>query len=116
VAPGRVYFDCGSVILGILDYSSPVGTGFPRGAEAVYLVTEDIEEMHRRARELGCTSTELLHGDPASPLGTIAVRPWGERSFYVEDPSGNSLCFVAAGTEFTGTPEQIRALERAHRA
>ena len=36
------------------------------------------------------------------PLGQIAKRPWGEESFYVSDPFGNPLCFVAADTVFTG--------------
>jgi hypothetical protein len=30
------------------------------------------------------------------------VRPWGERSFYVEDPWKNPLCFVEEGTVYTG--------------
>ena len=41
-----------------------------------------------------------VHRDPA---GKIAERPWGERSFYVEDPFGNKLCFVDRATMFTGT-------------
>lgn len=28
--------------------------------------------------------------------------PWGERLFYLRDPFGNGLSFVARGTEFTG--------------
>lgn len=28
--------------------------------------------------------------------------PWGERSFYVEDPWKNPLCFVEEGTVYTG--------------
>ena len=27
-------------------------------------------------------------------MGHIARRPWGERSFYMQDPSGNPICFV----------------------
>jgi predicted enzyme related to lactoylglutathione lyase len=111
VAEGRVYFDCGPVILGILEYSSVAGALAPP-TEALYFATIDLEGMHRRARELGALSTELIHDDPASPAGEILVRPWGERSFYAFDPSGNPLCFVDSGTVFTGTPEQIAALER----
>ena len=33
----------------------------------------------------------------------IAVRPWGERSFYGLDPSGNPVCFVDPATLFTGS-------------
>jgi uncharacterized glyoxalase superfamily protein PhnB len=36
------------------------------------------------------------------PLGQIADRPWGERSFYVADPFGNPVCFVSRETVFTG--------------
>jgi len=34
--------------------------------------------------------------------GEIVKRPWGELSFYVEDPWGNGLCFVDETTLFTG--------------
>jgi len=110
VAPGRVYFDCGPVILGVLDYSGRAPEETPRPVESIYLATDRIEEVHARAVRLGCTSKELLHGDPRSPMGEIVVRPWGERSFYIEDPTGNSICFVDAATVFTGTPEQIASL------
>lgn len=112
VADGRIYFDCGSVIVGILDYSAP-GARLTPPTEAVYLSTRELEGLHRRARRLGCLSTGLLHGDPSSPLGEITVRPWGERSFYAQDPSGNTLCFVDARTVFTGTRDQISALRKA---
>jgi hypothetical protein len=46
-----------------------------------------------------CLSTEEVHGEPG---GEISVRPWGERSFYVDDPWGNSLCFVESGTGYPG--------------
>jgi catechol 2,3-dioxygenase-like lactoylglutathione lyase family enzyme len=113
VAGGRIYFDCGSVILGVLDHSSAAKTGLPRPAEALYFSTSDLEGVHLRARALGALSSELIHNDPANPAGEIVVRPWGERSFYVDDPSGNPLCFVDSRTLFTGTPRQITALRRA---
>ncbi|MGA8663757.1 MAG: VOC family protein [Thermoplasmata archaeon] len=46
-------------------------------------------------------------------MGEMVVRPWGERSFYATDPSGNPLCFVDSRTLFTGTPRQVAALRRA---
>jgi catechol 2,3-dioxygenase-like lactoylglutathione lyase family enzyme len=116
VADGRVYFDCGSVILGVLDRSGDDPGAWSPPAEAVYFATGDLEGLYERARRLGCLSSELLHGDPASPLGKIAVRPWGERSFYVQDPSGNSMCFVDRRTLFTGTPHQVTTLHRATRS
>lgn len=36
------------------------------------------------------------------PLGEIARRPWGERSFYATDPFGNPLCFVGRDSVFRG--------------
>jgi catechol 2,3-dioxygenase-like lactoylglutathione lyase family enzyme len=113
VAGGRVYFDCGPVILGILDYSSRKGSDLSIPTEAVYFATDDLEEVHRRAVGLDCLSTERIHDDPTQPMGGIVVRPWGERSFYAEDPSGNPLCFVDDRTLFTGTARQLAAL-RAH--
>jgi len=38
------------------------------------------------------------------PMGEIARRPWGERSFYLHDPFGNPLCFVDAASIFKGAP------------
>ena len=43
----------------------------------------------------------------------MVVRPWGERSSYVEDPSGNPLRFVDEPTIFSGTPEQVDRLRGA---
>jgi catechol 2,3-dioxygenase-like lactoylglutathione lyase family enzyme len=112
VAPGRIYFDCGSVILGVLDFSSVPERKRPRPTESVYFSTNQLERVHARAARLRCLAKGVLHGDTRSPLGRPVVRPWGERSFYVEDPSGNSLCFVETGTEFTGSRSQIAALRR----
>lgn len=113
VADGRVYFDCGPVILGLLDFSKTAAKDWSPPAEAVYFAAHDLAAAHRRARRLGCLDPGFLHGDPSSPLGEVVVRPWGERSFYAQDPSGNSLCFVDARTLFTGTPAQLAALKPA---
>jgi catechol 2,3-dioxygenase-like lactoylglutathione lyase family enzyme len=110
VGGGRIYFDCGPVLLGILDRGSSASSEFSPAAEAVYFATEDLERVFLRARRLDCLEPGLLHGDPASPMGAIKVRPWGERSFYARDPSGNPLCFVDSRTMFTGTPQQVAAL------
>lgn len=112
VADGRVYFDCGPVILGILDYSRRGKANLRVPTEAVYFATNSLEAVHRRARRLHCLSRELLHGDPAQPAGEVVLRPWGERSFYAEDPTGNPLCFVDDRTLFRGTPGQVAALSR----
>ena len=114
VAGGRVYFDCGAVLLGLLDYSAQRGR-LPRSAEALYFATKDVEGVHRRAKRLDCLARGVLHGDPASPMGEVVKRPWGERSFYANDPSGNPICFVDERTLFRGTRPQVEALRRASR-
>jgi catechol 2,3-dioxygenase-like lactoylglutathione lyase family enzyme len=110
VAGGRVYFDCGPVIVGILDHSQVPAKERSAPTEAVYFSTPELPAVHARARDLGALDSSFLHGDPNSPAGEMVVRPWGERSFYANDPSGNPLCFVDAATLFTGTPEQVAAL------
>ena len=94
----RAYFDCGSVILAIVD-PTPGGTKAKSNPDNIYFSVKDIEKAHERARELGCLSKEKVHDESA---GDVVTRPWGERSFYVEDPWGNELCFVDEKTVFTG--------------
>jgi catechol 2,3-dioxygenase-like lactoylglutathione lyase family enzyme len=113
VAEGRVYFDCGEVILGVLDYSRVPKARWPRVSEAIYFAVSDLETVFRRAKKLRCLTPGLLHGDNDSPLGEVRVRPWGERSFYAQDPAGNPICFVDRATVFTGSRAQVAALARA---
>jgi catechol 2,3-dioxygenase-like lactoylglutathione lyase family enzyme len=112
VGGGRVYFDCGPVILGIVDHSTTPAGERTIPTEAVYLATEELEALHLRAKALNSLDPGLIHNDPANPAGEMVVRPWGERSFYATDPSGNPLCFVDSKTLFTGTPAQVAALQR----
>jgi catechol-2,3-dioxygenase len=96
-AGSRCYFECGPVTLQVLDVSS---SSQPHpAAKALYFTVKNLEEVHKRARLLKCLSLEDVHGVPSS---SIVVRPWGERSFYVEDPWKNPLCFVEEGTVYTG--------------
>jgi catechol 2,3-dioxygenase-like lactoylglutathione lyase family enzyme len=98
VGGGRVYFDCGPVILALLDPTS--GGTKPRPfPDFVYFTVRDLERVHARAEQLDCLEEAHVHGEPA---GEIVVRPWGERSFYTVDPWGNGLCFVEEPTKFTG--------------
>ena len=68
----------------------------------VYFAVDDLEAVFARAQRLGTLSKEV--GDGRLPMGEIARRPWGERSFYLQDPFGNPLCFVDAASIFTGKP------------
>jgi predicted enzyme related to lactoylglutathione lyase len=94
----RHYIDCGPVILALVDVTAGGEEAKPL-PDQIYFAVNDLEDVYGRARELGCLSTEDVHGDSA---GEIVVRPWGERSFYVYDPWGNGLCFVDDKTLFTG--------------
>jgi hypothetical protein len=92
-AGSRCYFTCGSVTLQVVNVSS-VRTPHP-AAKALYFVVNDLDAIFKRAESLRCLSQGDVHGTPG---GQISVQPWGERSFYAEDPWHNPLCFVEAGT------------------
>lgn len=94
----RHYFDCGAVILALVDPSADGEDARPN-PDNIYFSVGDLEAVHARAKELGCLSTGDVHGEPA---GEIIKRPWGERSFYAFDPFGNPICFVEESTVFTG--------------
>jgi predicted enzyme related to lactoylglutathione lyase len=94
----RHYFDCGPVILALVD-PSPGGEKAKPSADYIYFAVKDLEALHSRAKELGCLSDEDVHGARG---GDIGKRPWGERSFYAHDPDGNRICFVDDQTLFTG--------------
>jgi catechol 2,3-dioxygenase-like lactoylglutathione lyase family enzyme len=96
IAANRHYFHCGDVVLACVD---PAGEGmdFRPNADHVYFSVEHLEDALERAKTAGCGGLDVRGQAPG-----IATRPWGERSFYVQDPFGNPLCFVEQGTEFTG--------------
>ncbi len=102
VGGGRHYFDCGGVILALVEVSRR-GSGGNAGPEPapenVYLAVANLAAVHARARSLRCLSKEKVHDEPG---GAIVRRPWGERSFYALDRDRNPLCFVDARTLFTG--------------
>ena len=94
--PGsRLHFNCGPAVLQIIDVSAS-GPSHPT-AGPIYFSVPNLEAVHKRAKKLKCLSIELVHEKPG---GAILVRPWGERSFYADDPWFNALCFVEAGTEY----------------
>lgn len=101
VSPGRHYFDCGGTILACFDPRTD-GDGYDPepNPEWLYFAVDDLEATYRACRDAGAVFAEdEVHDDPA---GEIAVRPWGERSFYVLDPFANKLCFVDRETVFKG--------------
>jgi len=96
--PGaRHYFDCGGVVLAVIDVSRG---GLPPtpGAKSLSFAVDDAAAIHARATALGVLAPYAVHGEPA---GALITRPWGERSFYVVDPWGNDLCFCQDGTLYT---------------
>ncbi|MFI5310773.1 MAG: VOC family protein [Gemmatimonadales bacterium] len=96
--PGaRHYFDCGGVILAVLDPTAGGLTPVP-GPKALSFAVKDVDAVRARARGLKALAPYKVHGQAA---GTVTKRPWGERSFYVVDPWGNDLCFVEEGTLYT---------------
>jgi len=89
----RCHVDAGGVSLQIVQVPEP-----RPAAKALAFVTDDLDALHARAAQLACLSEDPVHGARA---GDIAVRPWGERSFYCDDPWGNPLCFVEDGTVYS---------------
>jgi len=93
VSGGRHYFRCGATILACF---SPREDGdafdLPPNPDHLYFSEDDLEAAFQRCQQAGCKRLD----------DQIRTRPWGERSFYVEDPFGNKLCFVDKKTVFTG--------------
>ena len=94
----RHYFDCGGVILALLDPSDRT-TKARATPDYLYFSVPSLRALHARARKLRCLSKGQIHDEPG---GEIVRRPWGERSFYARDPFGNRLCFVDSKTLITG--------------
>lgn len=96
-AGSRCYFACGGVTLQVVDVSAARSPH--TAAKALYFTVADLESIFARAQRLQCLAQDSVHDAPG---GGLVVRPWGERSFYVEDPWANPLCFVEEGTVYRG--------------
>jgi catechol 2,3-dioxygenase-like lactoylglutathione lyase family enzyme len=94
----RHYFNCGSVILALVDVTKGGEQPAPT-PDYIYFAVDNLDEVFERAQSLDCLAKDRYHDQNA---GQIVKRPWGEVSFYVEDPWGNGLCFVDETTLFTG--------------
>jgi catechol 2,3-dioxygenase-like lactoylglutathione lyase family enzyme len=102
ISAGRHYFRCGGVTLAVYSPADDGDSTTPRANFGhVYFSVDDLERYFARAQALDCLDTSA--GDGGLPMGAIATRPWGERSFYCHDPLGNPLCFVDSSTLFTGS-------------
>jgi catechol 2,3-dioxygenase-like lactoylglutathione lyase family enzyme len=96
--PGaRHYFDCGGVIVSLLDPSQGGMKPTP-GPKSLYFAVDNIEAVHARAKKLNVLAPFAVHGKAGAE---VIERPWGEVSFYATDPWGNELCFVQEGTLYT---------------
>lgn len=95
----RHYFDCGPVILALVDVAKGAAESPQPTPDYIYFAVNNLEEVFERAKTLNCLAKDRFHDQNA---GEIVKRPWGELSFYVEDPWGNGLCFVDETTLFTG--------------
>ena len=95
----RHYFDCGGMILALVDVAKGAGETPQPTPDYIYFAVNNLEEVFERAKALNCLAQDRYHDQEA---GQIVKRPWGELSFYVEDPWGNGLCFVDEQTLFTG--------------
>ena len=102
VSAGRHYFDCEGTILACYDARADGDESDGRpNPDHLYFAVDDLERVYRLAQTVGASLLEEeLPG--VGPLGEIATRPWGERSFYAADPFGNKLCFVDRSSVFTG--------------
>ena len=95
VSPGRHYFPCGRTILACYDARADGDPGQAGpNPQNLYFSVDDLEGVHERVR-----------GSGARDITAIEVRPWGERSFYAEDPFGNPICFVDSETLFTSSSD-----------
>ncbi len=102
VSDGRHYFDCDGVILACFDPQAD-GDGYDAAPnpEWFYFGVADLEKTLASCKAAGATRCD--DGVPGAESGEIATRPWGERSFYVQDPFRNKICFVDRATMFTGS-------------
>ena len=98
VSPGRHYFPCGEVILALYNPRADGDmTEVQPNFDHVYFAVPDLETVYERAKAVGGISEEI--GDGNLPMGQIARRPWGERSFYMRDPLGNKLALFCTATD-----------------
>ena len=110
--PGRHFFFTESCVLTLVNPIEHARAHeqerreFRPNPDHVYFGVSDLDVTFERAQKL---QMEPLANDASHDMGSgIQVRPWGERSFYGCDPSGNPICFVDEATLFTGSQDWAR--------
>ncbi len=104
VVPNRHFLRCEScqfTLVNPLEHAT--AHELPRGEfrpnpEIVYFAVDDLDSTFERAQKLRMKP-------PRSEDGAAGIQtyPWGERSFYGLDPSGNPICLVDDCTLYTGS-------------
>lgn len=83
---GRHYFDCAGTILACFDPRAD-GDGYDAAPnpETLYFSVKDLASVYEACNQAGGSFAEA---SPPSigPMGRIGKRPWGEESFYIQDP------------------------------
>lgn len=101
--PGRHTFYCDSCMLMLVDTVEHARghelapPPFRANTEIVYFAVPNLDATWETAQKLDLPRVDEDVGH------RIQTRPWGERSFYGRDPSGNPICFVDPDTLFTGS-------------
>ena len=70
----RHYFDCGPVILALVDVTAGAGLEPKPIPDYVYFAVSNLEQVYERAKAMNCLAKEDVHGAAA---GEIVKRPWG---------------------------------------
>lgn len=92
VSPERHYFDCEGTILACYDpLMFKEKASFQPNPEHVYIAVDDLQSNYDKCVNAGARNT-----------AEIENHPWGETSFYFDDPFGNQICFVDRQTKFIG--------------
>jgi hypothetical protein len=104
--PGaRHYFDCGGVILAVLDISQGGMTPTP-GPKSLYFAVDDLNVVHERASRLGVLAPYQVHGNPPARCliapGASAASTWS---------TPGAMTFASARTA-PSTPENVKTQEQ----
>lgn len=92
VSPERHYFDCEGTILACYDpLMFNEKSTFSPNPEHIYMAVDDLQKAYEQCVSAGARIT-----------AEIQSYPWGETSFYFDDPFGNQICFVDRTTMFVG--------------